>query len=436
MENNKIRFALGVLFIFIFTACSKGTAGNIPPENEDGNKKVCSAEAIDYKLAEMDSQNSFDDDFQALVGTQYVTPTEKISPSQWPALIDDLDLSEMEIAIERQLKRYEQKDLSGTIKFGNDVYSLKQAPKSLKRFMEIAKDYKSCMATNTKSSCQADFEATVKADFNLYMPKLSKEDPRFGEDKQTLFTAYYTPLIRARTSKDSRFKYGTYNKPSSKSLASSSRRDIDFKGVLENKGLDIFYSDDLFELYLLHVQGGGRVITENKNGKTSSFYISYDGANGQKFTFISKYMMSKGYIPDLTIQSQRDFIDQNPQKHEEIFSTCPSYVYFKKTANPPLGNDVVPLTDNRSIATDTAYYRFKGLISFVSARRPKEDMKSCDGNNVEYQSFSRFFLDQDTGGAIKGKARVDMYFGEGPYAEHVAYNTVQRGDLYFLMLKN
>lgn len=433
MNRNKIRFVLAAFFLLTLAACNQGTADN--GASLDPNKeKLCRAEAIDYKLQEM-SQPDVRDDFQPVVGSQFNTPTAKVDLQDWPDLIDDLDLEDLETSIQRQLVRYSQKSLSGTIKLGKDVYSQKQAPESLKRFLEIAKVFRNCIQSNAKKVCQKSFDKTVRAEFNLYAPQLAPGDPRYGEDKQTLFTAYYTPLIRARDNIDGRFKWGVYNKPSSKSLANSSRTEIDFKRVLDGKGLDLFYSDDLFELYLLHVQGGGRVITENKSGQTSSYYISYQGTNDQKFTFISKYMLNKGYISDLSIQAQRDFLEQNPSKQEEVYATCPSYVYFKKTINPPLGNDSVPLTDNRSIATDTNYYRFKGLLSFVSARRPTEDKAACDNRGVSFQNFSRFLLDQDTGGAIRGKARVDLYFGEGPYAEKAAYNTVQRGDLYFLMLK-
>lgn len=387
---------------------------------------VCSVSATEFTDLEASGRNN------------YVTPTRKVDLKEWPRLVDDLDFKDMEVAIDRQLVRYQQKDLSGTIQFGNQRYPLTKAVESLKRFRRHALDYQKCVAKSNKTTCASSFQNVMQKEFHLYAPVLTPDDPRYGEEKQTLFTAYYTPLIRGRTTRDSRFRYGVYDKPLSSSLASSTRKQIDFEGVLNGKGFDLFYSDDLFELYLLHVQGGGRVMLENKSGKLESFYISYAGTNKQKWTFISKYMKEKGYIADLSIQAQRDFLAKNPALHEEIFSTCPSYVYFKKTDSPPLGNDNVPLTDNRSIATDTGHYRFKGLLAFVSAARPVEEERAKEVETlggVEFKNFSRFFLDQDTGGAIKGKARVDLYFGEGPYAERAAYNIVQRGDLYFLMLK-
>ncbi len=427
MEKYIIRIVLGMgALVFAMSA----NANEFINEGTD---------AFTFKLHEM-SKPKKESQFQAQQGADYVTPTQLVPLADWPSLVDDLNLEGMELAIERQIKRYKQKSLSGTIKLGNNVYSQKQALKSLEKFFEYVQDYKLCAIKKDKGTCQDRFERSIRAKFNMYAPKLAPGDPRYGEDKQTLFTAYYTPLIKGKEVRDSNFKYGIYNKPTSKNLAQSSRREIDFQDALIGKGHTVTFSDDLFELYLLHVQGGGHVIEEGKNGQQNSYYISYDGTNSQKFTFISKYMVSKGYIPDLSIQAQRDFLDNNPQKHEEIYSTCPSYVFFKKTSFPPLGNDGVSLTDNRSIATDTAYYRFKGMIAFVSARKPmplskNKEERAKDSQSVEYEDFSRFFLDQDTGGAIDGKARVDMYFGEGDYAAHVAYNTVQRGDLYFLMLK-
>jgi membrane-bound lytic murein transglycosylase A len=183
----------------------------------------------------------------------------------------------------------------------------------------------------------------------------------------------------------------------------------------------------------MHVQGGGHITIES-GGKTTSKYLSYAGTNGLSWNFISKYMMEKNYIQDPSIIAQRSFLEATPHKEQEIYATCPSYVYFKESDHPPLGSDRVPLTDNRSIATDTRYYRFKGLLSFVKTERPTE-APSRDCEQLEFKSFSRFFLDQDTGGAIRGKGRVDLYFGEGSYAEKTAYNLVRRGDLFFLMLK-
>ena len=150
-------------------------------------------------------------------------------------------------------------------------------------------------------------------------------------------------------------------------------------------------------------------------------------------------MMSKGYISDSSIAEQRDFLEAHPEKWEEIYSSCPSYVYFKITDHPPYGNDAVPLTDRRSIALDSKLYAFKGMITFVKSRRPQDiwsDNQKAACREVPYKEFSRFFIDQDTGGAIRGKGRADLYFGESNYAKHASALMKERGEIYFLILKD
>ena len=404
-----------------------------PPLNEDD--QICSRfispaeKAADGKISDY---NAYDEKRRI-----YNTPTRLLEEFEWPRIIDDLDFEGMDLAITRQLKRYKSKNLSGYIRLGGKKYPLEDVPTSLEKFKTLVSRYFRCQNRHSREDCATDFTSDLKNNFNMFAPELTPDDPRYGENKQTLFTAYYTPLLRGRTSPDSRYKHGVYKIPKDKELLKKSRVDIDFKGAFVGSGLENFYADDLFDLYLLHVQGGGRVVMENKSGNLESFYISYAGTNGQSWNFISNYMYEKKYITNKGINAQRDFLLKHPQKQEEIYATCPSYVFFKKTDHPPLGNDMVSLTDNRSIATDTNYYKFKGLLSYIKTKRPRnEDIGTKDDcKQIPYKDYSRFYLDQDTGGAIRGKARVDLYFGEGPYAELAAYNTKERGDLYFLMLK-
>lgn len=104
-----------------------------------------------------------------------------------------------------------------------------------------------------------------------------------------------------------------------------------------------------------------------------------------------------------------------------------------------MGNDSAPVTDHRSIAQDSGLYKFKGLIAYVEATRPVEngnyDLEIEDASTVPFAKFSRFFLDQDTGGAIKGKGRADIYFGEDLYAQFSAMHMKQTGKIYYMMAK-
>src|SRR5690606_6690224 len=163
-------------------------------------------------------------------------------------------------------------------------------------------------------------------------------------------------------------------------------------------------------------------------------YLSYDGKNSRSFQMIYKYMLEKGYLEpgNAGIPGQRKFLEENPDKEEEIFGSCPSYVYFKESKEEPVGLNNIPLTEGRSLAIDSRIYKTMGLINFV---RTVKASHTEDNGTVKKVPFSRFFIAQDTGGAIRGNARCDLYFGYGPQAELTAYSMNEKGEQYFLVLK-
>jgi membrane-bound lytic murein transglycosylase A len=420
------RLIIVSLLLFV-VGCQKSNNQNLSPKN-DKQERMC---AVD---AEVLRGESLVDSKDTNTQSEYITPTVKLSESEWPELADDLDFAGMELALQRQLIRFKALDLNKKIRLGSDYYKLKQAKLSLEKFKDLLNNYKKC-SQKEQVICRIEFTDNMHRFFNAYIPRLEKGDPRYKEEKSTMFTAYYTPEILAKVEKTDEFKYAIYARPQKTNQVAFSRVEIDFRGALENHNLEMFYTNDLFSLYLLHIEGGGHVKVLNR-GYGSSAYISYDGTNGQSWNFISKYMRKNNMITDGSTAAQRQYLENNPDRQEEIYASCPSYVYFKKTIEPPLGSDSVPLTDNRSIATDNSYYKFKGLLAYVVAQRPIENMnRNLNCRNRVFQPYSRFYLDQDTGGAIRGKARADLYFGEGEYAERAAHNLVQRGDLYFFMLK-
>lgn len=367
---------------------------------------------------------------QATSPAFYITPTKNVSVDQWPQFDDDLDFAWMNTAIDRQLKRFVKKDLSGNIRLGNVSYPLSHMRRSLELFQALIRDYQICARQSSRPSCMQKFNDQMKLQFDLFSPHLEKSEfPNGDEVKTAFFTAYYTPSIEVETVSSPRFPYAIYAQPEEPQLSALTRDEIDFQGKLKKSRYVLFYASNLFDLYLMHIQGGGRVKVMDKKGQPQ-YYLSYAGTNGKLFRFISLYMKEKGMISDLSVESQRVFLKQNPDKQREVYQSCPSYVFFKISAQPPDGSDSTPLTDNRSLATDKKYYPAKGLLSFVRAQRPIDHQWP-----VIYSNFSRFFIDQDTGGAIRGKARADLYFGEGSYAEMVAYNLNHYGEIYFLIAK-
>jgi membrane-bound lytic murein transglycosylase A len=367
------------------------------------------------------------------VFAQEVTPTSRVYQSI--EFTDDLDFENLSVAIDRQLKSYEVQSLNGSIKFGTVNYPKTILRSSLELLKEYAEKARTCAKTYDLDDCQAQFSRAMNNNFLIYKPVPKKTEVGAREGRNTThYTSYYSPDLRGSRVKTERFKNTIYKTPTNSADLNLSRVDIDYHGALEGKGLELFYVEDsFFDLYLLQVQGGGRIHVMNEDGTEEIKYLSFDGKNTRAFNMIYKYMVAKGYLRgDSSVPAQRRFLEENPDKEEEIFASSPSYVFFKETNEEPVGLDNIPLTERRSLALDSRIYKTTGLINFVKAVKPTH---VDENGKVVKAPFSRFFIAQDTGGAIRGNARCDLYAGYGPLAELSAYNTNDMGEQYFLIRK-
>lgn len=364
---------------------------------------------------------------------QEVTPTSRVYQSM--EFTDDLDFQNLSTAIDRQLFSYEAQNMRGTIKFGSTSYAKSVLKESLELLKELSEKSKECLALDTRDNCHLQLNKDLNSQFVIYKPNPAKSElgARTGRNS-THFTSYYSPDLVGSRTKTEKYKHAIYKKPVDPVDQNYTRVEIDYKGILDGKGLELFYVEDsFFDLYLLHVQGGGRIKIMNEDGSVTYSYLSFDGKNSQPFNMIYKYMIQRGYLRgDASVRAQRRFLEENPDKLEEIFASSPSYVYFKESAEEPVGLDNIPLTEMRSVALDSRVYKTTGLINFVKAVKPTH---VDENGKVVKEPFSRFFIAQDTGGSIRGNARCDLYSGYGPAAELAAYNTNDMGEQYFLIKK-
>jgi membrane-bound lytic murein transglycosylase A len=205
------------------------------------------------------------------------------------------------------------------------------------------------------------------------------------------------------------------------------REEIDYRQKLAGKGLEIVWIDDPIDVFFLHIQGSGIVTLDN--GET--LRVSYDESNGHPYYAIGRWLVQQEILTleNVSMQSIREYLEKHPVEVEEIFITNPSYVFFRVTDEGPMGAIGVPVTAFRSIATD-GYLFPKGALCYVETQLPVfADRDKITG----WRAYSGFVLNQDTGGAIRGPGRVDLFTGYGKKSQLIAGHMKQYGTFYFLI---
>jgi membrane-bound lytic murein transglycosylase A len=246
-----------------------------------------------------------------------------------------------------------------------------------------------------------------------------------NNQKTGLFTGYYEPIIHVASAPSKKYKYPIYAKPHNldKIIPYFSRKQIEF-GAIKNNNLEIAYTNDLVELFFLHIQGSG--IIKYKNGLMQR--LSYDGKNGHKYFSIGKYFLEKKY--DFS-EINADFIKAELKKDEKIATDImhlnPSYVFFKiNNNNYAIGGQGTELTAERSIAIDKTYLPY-GALFWLSLE---------NNNDNPYKDFNRLVVSQDNGAAIKGVIRADIFFGSEGKAKFYASHMKAKGEYYILLPKS
>jgi membrane-bound lytic murein transglycosylase A len=183
--------------------------------------------------------------------------------------------------------------------------------------------------------------------------------------------------------------------------------------------------DSAVDAFFLEVQGSGIVRLPDGTVRV----VTFAGKNGHRYAAVGAELVRRGAMTKeaLSLQTIKAWLLANPSEQEAVLATNPSYVFFR-FADAALGSIGVPVTSGRTIATDFRVYP-KGALAFVASERASDETGST------FVPFSRFVLDQDTGGAIRTSGRVDLFFGSGAYAESAAGRMRHPGALYYLLLR-
>jgi membrane-bound lytic murein transglycosylase A len=251
--------------------------------------------------------------------------------------------------------------------------------------------------------------------------KLFLVESKSGEEKG-VFTGYYEASLRGSFVKNDKYKYPIYAKPKDVNFdANLTRKDIE-NGALASQKLELIYVDDKVDLFFMHIQGSGRVILPNGN----EIRLAFAGKNQHPFNAISNEMFEKGLISKEEYNSKgvRKWLKSNPEKADEIMNLNNSFTFFRIFDNEyVIGAQGVPLTSERSLAVDNE------IMPFGTPLWVQTNLKNSDNK----ERFNKLMIAQDTGSAIKGVVRGDIFFGYGEDAENKAFTMASKGKYYVLL---
>jgi membrane-bound lytic murein transglycosylase A len=362
----------------------------------------------------------------------------RIDPSRYPDFSDDMDYDGLERCIRQSISYLNRIPPTKEFWFGQDVFNTSHMIRSLESFLDFIR---------TKP-LEDELKTYIRDNYLVYTSVGS------DNSKNVLFTGYYEPDLEGSLEKDATYKFPIYTRPDDWTSVDLSlfspqfqgkkiigrysnqsvvpyydRKEIDSDGLLEGKAKVIAWVKDRIDLFFLQIQGSGKIYLDN--GKTLN--VHYDATNGQPYRSIGKLLADEGKIPleEISMQKIRNYLHHHPQEIEAVLNYNPSYVFFKIEQNSPMGCLEVELTPGRSIALDRRLFP-AGALAFIETQKP---LISGDGIIRKWTALSRFVLNQDTGGAIRGPGRADIFWGNGPYAEIAAGHMQELGSLFFLILK-
>ena len=263
----------------------------------------------------------------------------------------------------------------------------------------------------------AHHETSGKAFFEMFFRPVLIQD-----GQQMLFTGYFEPELNGALSRTGPYQYPIYALPEeAKSGQWLTRREIETTDALQGRGLEIAWVDDLVDLFFLQVQGSGRIRLPDG----STVRVGYAGKNGHPYRSVGMELVRRGEfeLHEVSAQAIRSWVRQNPEDGQELLYHNPSYVFFRTVNEVP--SDLGPLgamnrsvTEKRTIAVDPA---------FVPLGAPVW---------IEKEGFApmrRLMVAQDTGSAIKGAQRADIFMGTGARAGREAGRIRDGGRMLVLM---
>ncbi len=259
---------------------------------------------------------------------------------------------------------------------------------------------------------------SAKTYFEMFFRPVLVED-----GKPALFTGYFEPELNGSLVQTPRYRYPLYRKPPEVKDGQPwlTRREIEETDALSGRGLELCWVDDPVEVFFLQIQGSGRVRLTNGQ----MMRVGYGGSNGRNYRSIGQELIRRGIYSKHQVSAQviQNWVRRNPEQGAELLRYNPSFVFFRKVTKVspekgPIGAMNRSVTPLRTLAVDP---RYTPLGAPVWLEKEGSD------------ALRRLMVAQDTGSAIKGAQRADIFFGTGDDAGRMAGRVRDPGRMVVLL---
>jgi len=363
-------------------------------------------------------------------------PPTLLAVQESPELYDDLQQEDLLTGAVRHLHYLNSLADNSTFTLGEDTYSIAWLRESITSFIDILR----------QDPDVDELARIIDENYTLYQAAGRKESPP-GE---MLITGYYEPFLQGSLTREAPYLYPLYAPPESllqireadsgqmlfKRINNENqlvpywtRKEIETDG--HAAGSEMVYLSDPVDAFILHVQGSGKI--QLRDGSIRS--IHYAASNGLEYFSIGKLLVDQGKmsLEEVSIPAIRAYLLAHPEEQKDILHHNIKFIFFHwLPAGDPVGSLGEHLVAGRSIAIDPDALPHQTL-AFLVTSKPVLDQ---DGNITEWRPLRRFVFPQDTGSAIKGSGRADLFWGSGDYAKTAAGSMKETGKLYFLVKNN
>jgi len=360
-------------------------------------------------------------------------PLYRLTDAELPDFSDDMDSQSLLAAARSQIEFIENHG-------GNlQVFPADKTP-SAEIILESLHDFTEKIEQNPTPDALRHF---IIKNYDIYQAggRQSKKE------RQMLVTGYYEPVFEGSLIRGKPYLYPIYSPPddlvqqidnNNKTRTGRvvnnvfhkywNREEIEKLALL--KGNELAWLKDPFDAFLLHIQGSGRIRLPDNSLKS----VRYASSNGLEYKSIGKLLVDekKMDLEEVTIPAIRSYLRDHPEDLLRILHHNPRFIFFNwGDTLGPRGSSGLVLTPGRSIAIDNTVLP-NNVIGYLATTKP---VMNREGEITGWTTLKRFVFPQDSGSAIEGAGRVDLFWGHGRYAELAANNMKEKGKLYFLVKK-